>query len=102
MSPQHKQLWEKITRQVRESGLDNMRARELYDELSKLLSMDDKVIISLTETENGIEVRINEAAYGNLALVGLLEKVKLTIMENDPDEKQAVVIPKKGGPRYDA
>lgn len=62
---------------------------------------EEKVIISLTEKDNGLEVRINEAAYGNLAVVGLLEKIKLTIMDNEPDEKQSVIIP-KSTKKYDA
>ena len=63
---------------------------------------DDKVIVSLTEKENGLEVRIHEAAYGNLAVVGLLEKIKFTILENDPEEREAVVIPNKKNQKYDA
>lgn len=103
MTLQQRLLWERLTKEVRDAGMDNLRARELYDELSKLLSMsDDKVVISVTEKEQGLEVRIHEGAYGNLALVGLLEKIKLTIMENDPDEKEAVVVPTKKNQKYDA
>lgn len=103
MTAQQKLLWENLTEEVRESGMDNLRARELYDELSKLLNMsDDKVIVSLTEKGEGLEVRIHEAAYGNLAVVGLLEKIKMTILENDPEEREAVVIPNKTNQKYDA
>lgn len=103
MTAQQKLLWEKLTKEVRESGMDNLRARELYDELSKLLNMsDDKVIVSLTEREDGLEVRIHEAAYGNLAVVGLLEKIKLTILENDPEEKKAVEVKNSDFKKYDA
>ena len=63
---------------------------------------NDKVILSLTERENGLEVRISEAAYGNLAVIGLLEKIKLTILENDPEEKEAVVISQNSNQKYDA
>jgi hypothetical protein len=88
MTHQQKLLWEKLTEEVRESGMGNLRARELYDELSKLLNMsEDKVIISITEKEEGLEVRLHESAYANLALVGLLEKIKLTILENEPEVK---------------
>lgn len=103
MTLQQKLLWERLTKEVRDQGMDNLRARELYDELSKLLSMsNDKVIVSLTEKEEGLEVRIHEAAYGNLAVVGLLEKIKMTILENDPQEKEAVVIPNNTNQKYDA
>ena len=88
MTHQQKLLWEKLTEEVRESGMDNLRARELYDELSKLLNMsEDKVIISVTEKQEGLEVRLHESAYANLALVGLLEKIKMTILENEPEAK---------------
>lgn len=88
MTHQQKLLWEKLTEEVRESGMGNLRARELYDELSKLLNMsEDKVIISVTEKEEGLEVRMHESAYANLALVGLLEKIKMTILENEPEAK---------------
>lgn len=103
MTAQQKLLWEKLTEEVRESGMDNLRARELYDELSKLLNMnEDKVIVSLTEREDGLEVRIHEAAYGNLAVVGLLEKIKLTILENDPEEKKVVEVKPTDFKKYDA
>lgn len=102
MTLQQKLLWERLTKEVRDQGMDNLRARELYDELSKLLNMsEDKVIVSLTEKAEGLEVRIHEAAYGNLAVVGLLEKIKMTILENDPQEKEAVVIPNNPNQKYD-
>lgn len=43
--------------------------------------MDDKLIISISNTENGIEVRVGEEAYGNLAIVGLLEKIKIGLLD---------------------
>jgi hypothetical protein len=88
MTAQQKLLWEKLTKEVRDAGMDNLRARELYDELSKLLNMSDKVLISITEKESGLEVRINEEAYGNLALIGLLEKIKLNILDSLPEDKE--------------
>ena len=63
--------------------------------------MEEKVIISVTEKENGLEIRINEEAYGNFAVVGLLEQIKLTILDNAPREKgDALVINKNN--KYDA
>ena len=88
MTAQQKLLWKKLTEEVRDQGMDNLRARELYDELSKLLNMSDKTLISITEKESGLEVRIHEEAYGNLALIGLLEKIKLNILDSLPEENQ--------------
>jgi hypothetical protein len=93
-------LWERITKEVREAGMDNLRARELYDELSKLINMSDKVLLSITEQGEGLEVRIADATYGNLAVVGLLEKIKLNILEGLPEEKEEVLTNTKQ--KYDA
>jgi hypothetical protein len=35
-----------------------------------------------------LEVRIHEEAYGNLALIGLLEKIKLNILDSLPEDKE--------------
>lgn len=51
--------------------------------------MSDKVFVSITEKEDGLEVRIIDEAYGNLAIVGLLEKIKLTILDGLPEEKES-------------
>jgi hypothetical protein len=88
MTPQQKQLWEEITNQARESGMDNLHARKLYDKLSKLINMSDKVLLSITEKEEGLEVRVGENAHGNLALIGLLEKLKLNLLDNFTEEKE--------------
>ena len=47
----------------------------------QLYIMENKMIISISNTENGIEVRVGEEAYGNLAIVGLLEKIKIGILD---------------------
>lgn len=88
MTAQQKLLWKKLTEEVRDQGMDNFHARELYDELSKLLNMSDKVLISITEKEKGLEVRLHEEAYGNLALIGLLEKIKLNLLDTLPEDKE--------------
>lgn len=88
MTAQQKLLWKKLTEEVRDQGMDNFHARELYDELSKLLNMSDKTLLSITEKEKGLEVRLHEEAYGNLALIGLLEKIKLTILDSLPEDKE--------------
>jgi len=101
MTPQQKKLWEEITNQARESGMDNLHARKLYDELSKLLNMSDKVLLSITEKEEGLEVRVGENAYGNLALIGLLEKLKLNLLDGLAEEKELLDTPKTTQ-KYDA
>lgn len=42
--------------------------------------MEDRILLSVKETESGLEIKIDEEAYGNLALVGVLEKLKLTLI----------------------
>lgn len=88
MTTQQKLLWEKLTKEVRDSGMDNLHARILYDELSKLLNMSDKTLIAITEKDKGLEVRIHEEGYGNLALIGLLEKIKLNLLDSFAEEKE--------------
>jgi len=57
------------------------------------MSKEDKVIVSIKDTDEGLEVRINEGAYGNLAIVGLLEKIKMSIMTENAGESPEVKIP---------
>ena len=102
MTPQQKKLWEEITNQARESGMDNLHARKLYDELSKLINMSDKVLLSITEKEEGLEVRVGENAYGNLALIGLLEKLKLNLLDGLAEEKEIIGNANKTAQKYDA
>ena len=45
---------------------------------------EDTVILSLVETENGIEVHLNEKAYENFAVIGLIERIKLDLLSR-PD-----------------
>jgi hypothetical protein len=64
------------------------------------MSKEDKIIVSIKDTEDGLEVRINEGAYGNLAIVGLLEKIKMNVMfDNPPTEDKPVTI---NNTKYDA
>jgi hypothetical protein len=102
MTPQQKKLWEEITNQARESGMDNLHARKLYDELSKIINMSDKVLLSITEKEDGLEVRVGENAHGNLALIGLLEKLKLNLLDNFVEEKELFNNTNKTTQKYDA
>jgi hypothetical protein len=102
MTLQQKLLWKKLTEEVRDQGMDNLRARELYDELSKLLNMSDKTLLSITEKEKGLEVRLHEEAYGNLALIGLLEKIKLNILDSLPEDKESEEAKTATNQKYDA
>ena len=64
------------------------------------MNKEDKIIVSIKDTEDGLEVRINEGAYGNLAIVGLLEKIKMNVMfDNPPTEDKPVTI---NNTKYDA
>ncbi len=57
--------------------------------------MEEKVFISIIEKEEGLEVRVNEAAYGNLPIIGLLEKIKMNLLAELPEEnKKELTSPK--------
>jgi hypothetical protein len=65
-----------------------------------VMSKEDKVILSIRDTEGGLEVRINEVAYGNLAIVGLVEKIKMNLLfDNPPTEEKNTTVTKT---HYDA
>ena len=57
------------------------------------MSKEDKIVVSIRDTEAGLEVRINEGAYGNLAIVGLLEKIKMTLLTEVSENPDAVTVP---------
>lgn len=48
--------------------------------------MENTVLLSIDIKEEGLEVKLKEEAYGNLALVGLLEKIKLEIINGEKIE----------------
>jgi hypothetical protein len=74
-------LQKKLWLLVAEKAESNLEARMIYDELLKKLNMsENKVILSLMETENGIEVHVGENAYENFAVIGLLERIKLDLL----------------------
>ena len=64
--------------------------------------MSDKVLISITEKGDGLEVQVNEGAYGNLAVVGLLEKIKLTLMTESSEVHSGITVPIIKSGDYDA
>jgi hypothetical protein len=41
---------------------------------------ESKVLLSVTARSEGVEIKIHEEAYGNLALVGVVEKIKLALI----------------------
>lgn len=43
-------------------------------------------MLSITEKEQGLEVRVSEDCYGNLALIGLIEKIKLNLLSEQSDD----------------
>jgi hypothetical protein len=43
--------------------------------------MENELVISILNTDDGIEVRVGKEAYGNLAIVGLLEKIKISLLD---------------------
>ena len=47
----------------------------------QLYIMENELVISILNTEEGMEVRIGKEAYGNLAIVGLLEKIKISLLD---------------------
>jgi hypothetical protein len=66
--------------------------------------MEEKVFISIIEKEEGLEVRVNEAAYGNLPIIGLLEKIKMNLLAELPEENKKEITATKleGNQKYDA
>jgi hypothetical protein len=45
--------------------------------------MENTVLLSIEVKQEGLEVKVKDEAYGNLALVGLLEKIKLELILKD-------------------
>ena len=77
MTDQQKKLWLLVA----EKTGSNLEARMVYDELLKKLNMsEDKIILSLMQTENGVEVHVGEQAYENFAVIGLLERIKMDLL----------------------
>jgi len=68
---------------------------------------EKSIMLSIVETEQGMEVHINEKAYGNFGLVGLIEQIKLSLL-SDPEikpEKKETSLPAPAptiGQKYDA
>jgi hypothetical protein len=55
---------------------------------------EKSIMLSIVETEEGMEIHINEKAYGNFGLVGLIEQIKLSLLsdtEIKPEKKEISV-----------
>ena len=50
-----------------------------------MINTEEVALLAIIEREEGLEIRVNPQAYGNLALVGLLEKLKLSLLSEQPD-----------------
>jgi hypothetical protein len=48
--------------------------------------MADKILISIVEKEQGLEIMLGDGCYDNLALIGLLEKIKLNLLSQLPEQ----------------
>ena len=49
--------------------------------------MEDRVLIKIEILDEDLQVKIDEDAYGNLALIGVLEKIKLGLINEIPSSK---------------
>jgi len=59
---------------------------------------DSTIILSLVETNGGIEVHMSEKAYDNFAVIGLLEKIKMDLLNRpNPAVQDLRDIPKMDG-----
>jgi hypothetical protein len=88
---------------VAEKSDSNLEARMVYDELLKQLNMSkETTVLSITETEQGLEVRISEKAYGNLAIIGLVEQIKFNLLNTEETPQIAQVNQINKDHKYDA
>lgn len=65
-------------------------------------TMEEKVLISIATREDGLEIKVNEEAYGNLALVGVLEKLKLGLIAEEAPRTADEVPYMNNSQSYDA
>jgi len=80
MTNVQKRLWLLVA----EKTGSNLEARIVYDELLKKLNMSKEIeLLKITETGQGLEVRISEKAYGNYALIGLIEQIKFNLLNTE-------------------
>ena len=63
--------------------------------------MEAKTILAINVTNDGLEVRMTEEVYGNLGLVGLLEKIKVNLLQDMPETLE-VLENNKPNQKYEA
>jgi hypothetical protein len=65
---------------------------------------ESTTILSLVETDGGVEVHMSEKAYDNFAVIGLLEKIKMDLLSRpNPVVHDLRPVQKADGPQnYDA
>jgi len=99
MTLELKKLWLLVA----EKSDSNLEARMVYDELLKQLNMSkETVVLSITEAEEGLEVRISEKAYGNFAVIGLIEQIKFNLLNVEEVPEMKVTTKTTKGKSYDA
>jgi len=100
MTAVYKRLWLLVA----EKTGSNLEARMVYDELLKQLNMSKEIeLLKITETDKGLEVRISEKAYGNYALIGLIEQIKFNLLNTDDSpELEDEVKSNNSKQKYDA
>jgi len=60
-------------------------------------------MLSIIEKSEGLEVRVSEACYSNLAIIGLIEKIKLNLLADLPEDiTELIHSQKKSNTQYDA
>jgi hypothetical protein len=67
------------------------------------MTEEKSIMLSIIETEEGMEIHINEKAYKNYGLIGLIEQIKLNLLSDsgiktEKKEKNSETISQK----YDA
>ena len=63
---------------------------------------EGKIILSMVETEDGIEVHMAEEAYNNFVVIGLIEKIKMELLSKPNLPMQESKSRKKNLLKYDA
>jgi hypothetical protein len=63
--------------------------------------MENNTLVNISLTDEGLEIKIAQEAYGNLGVIGALEKVKLMILEYEFELEEVQNI-SKTKTKYDA
>jgi hypothetical protein len=64
---------------------------------------EKSIMLQIVETETGMEIHINEKAYGNFGLVGLMEHIKMALLtKEDTQLEKRMKAPGVSEQKYDA